>query len=217
MMRNFNFFKAKFYKIVGQINLSISKPTTAGFTLIELLAAITIIGVLAAIAAPSWVAFKERQRLNTANNQIYQALRQAQANAKLQKETWQVSFQPNPSKPANWEWAIHRATALPASNSSAWQKLPDNVLLRPNTGTGKTTLSKVGNNYQILFNYKGCPVTSGSESCTNASLAFAVSYSATNPPPRVVLANKNGGTNQRCVMILTRLGAMKSGLDEDCN
>jgi prepilin-type N-terminal cleavage/methylation domain-containing protein len=193
------------------------RQSTAGFTLIEVLAVTIIIGVLAAIAAPSWVAFKERQRLNTANNQIYQALRQAQSNAKLQKETWQVSFQPNPDTPANWEWAIHPVTALPASKSSAWQKLPDNVLIRPNTGTQRTTFAKVGNNYQILFNYKGCPVTDKSESCTNASLAFADSYSASNPPPRVVLANKNGGTNRRCVMILTRLGTIKSGLDKDCD
>jgi prepilin-type N-terminal cleavage/methylation domain-containing protein len=188
------------------------KQTVAGFTLIEVLAVVVMVGVLAAIATPSWVAFNERQRLNAANNQILQALRQAQTTAKLRKETWQVSFRQTTG--GLLQWAVHSFSATPP-----WDSFPNNVLMEIGTGSGKTTFSYSTTNtaYQILFNYKGCPVSAASETCTNSSLSFSASYSTTNPPPRIVLSNRNGGTTRRCVMVLTRLGAITSGQDTDCN
>lgn len=40
-----------------------STQSKAGYSLIELLAVVVIIGVLAVIAAPGWIAFVNRQRL----------------------------------------------------------------------------------------------------------------------------------------------------------
>ncbi|GAB4473488.1 MAG: hypothetical protein OHK0037_33930 [Elainellaceae cyanobacterium] len=53
----------------------------AGFTLTEVLVVVVLISVLAAIAAPSWVALLNRQRLTSAANDVLQALRQAQDEA----------------------------------------------------------------------------------------------------------------------------------------
>jgi prepilin-type N-terminal cleavage/methylation domain-containing protein len=198
------------------------KQAIAGFTLIEVLAVVVMLGVLAAIATPSWVAFNERQRLNAANNQIYQALRQAQSNAKLKKETWQVSFKQSPG--GALQWAVQPYASTPLSASS-YNSFPNNVVMETGTGTGKTTFSysTTRSAYEILFNYKGCPIQapavltqSPSETCTNSSFPFAASYTVANPPPRIMLSNKNGGTNKRCVMVLTRLGAIQIGQDADC-
>ncbi|GAB4142845.1 MAG: hypothetical protein Fur0046_19620 [Cyanobacteria bacterium J069] len=54
---------------------------SAGFTLTEVIVVIVMALALAAIAAPSWVALLNRQRLGTATNDVLQALRQAQDEA----------------------------------------------------------------------------------------------------------------------------------------
>ncbi len=45
-----------------------------------------MIGILSAIAAPGWQAFTTGQRLKTVNNQVFQAIKSAQAEAKRKKQ-----------------------------------------------------------------------------------------------------------------------------------
>ncbi|BAU41919.1 Tfp pilus assembly protein FimT/FimU [Leptolyngbya sp. O-77] len=66
--------------------------TTAGFTLTEVLVVVIMIAVLAAIAAPSWVALLNRQRLSNATNDVLQALRQAQDEAIRTRYPQQVTL-----------------------------------------------------------------------------------------------------------------------------
>lgn len=63
-----------------------TKPT-AGFTLIELLVVILIAAILAAIAAPGWLGFMNRQRVGAVRSDIVQTLRTAQQQAQQRRAT----------------------------------------------------------------------------------------------------------------------------------
>ena len=57
------------------------RKRSLGFTLIEVLAVMAMVGILSAIAAPSWLGFVYNQRLNTSQTQIFRAIKTAQSAA----------------------------------------------------------------------------------------------------------------------------------------
>jgi prepilin-type N-terminal cleavage/methylation domain-containing protein len=152
----------------------------SGFTLLESLIVTSLIGILAAIAAPNWLSFVNTRRLNTAQNQVYYAMRQAQSQARTEKLTWQASF-----REVNGvvEWAVHPATVNP--NNAVWNTLDPDIRL-----DSETTLQASNGVRRIQFDYLG-----------------AVRQP---PLGRITLSSKLGGKAKRCVIVSTILGAIRT-------
>jgi len=129
-----------------------------GFTLIETLIVVIIVGILAAIAGPSWIGFIQQQRLSTAADKVYQAVTGAQSLAKKDK--------------------------LTKSPPTTIQDIDPSV-----TVTYPTTM--------IQFDYRGA--------VKDGAVPYRINLIATN-------------NNQKCVVVMTILGATKIGKDAaECN
>lgn len=188
------------------------RRSITGFTLLEVLVVIIIISILFAIAAPSWDAIMNRQRVNTVRDQATQMIRQAQADARRNRTARIVVFDNTTGIP--------RAAVVP-------QTL--------NTDTGKTSgfiadLTTITNwqtlgngdikagvldfstfpNQQLVFNSNGA--------IDPLSEAAAGTVDLANP--RIFSVNvkqKNTSvTAQRCVIVTTLLGAVRQAEGDKC-
>ena len=185
-----------------------------GFTLIETIFVAAIIGILAAIAAPSWLAFVNQQRVRAANEELFRALRDAQSQAKNTKQSYSVSFKTeNTTQGKVPRFAIHLANTTP----SIWEDLgkdleikPEQVLLGTNlTGenVGGATLTYASTTAQrITFDYRGTlqPTLNGTLIVTLATPQLSNSTQAIN-------------ATRRCVKVATLLGAILTGKENECN
>lgn len=176
----------------------IASSANSGFTTLELLIIIVIIGIIFAIAYPSWLSFIERQRLNKAQNQLYLSLQSAKSNALKEKMTWQVSFR---EQAGVVQWAVHSAQeSISIPTNLAWNNLDSNIQIYKNPnkkGSCETTFYQKKRQcptigpWEVQFNYKGN--TNGAEM------------------GQLTLISKNPNKYQRCVYVSTLIGGIKTG------
>jgi prepilin-type N-terminal cleavage/methylation domain-containing protein len=163
--------------------------SNSGFTFIEMMTALLMIGILSAIAAPNWFALIKTQHLNIAQDQVYQAKRQAQSQAKKEKVKYQASFR---TQNNILQWAVHEEKESDLNNPMIkWNDLDDSVQLDPNS-----TLQLSNGVRRVRFDDIGGVIP---------------------PLGKITLSSKSGGTAKRCVIVSTILGAMRTAKDNSCN
>ncbi|MBD2625846.1 pilus assembly FimT family protein [Trichormus variabilis] len=201
-----------------------SYQENAGFTMIELLVSLLMVGILAAIMAPSWSGFVQRQRLNKALDGVLSAMQQAQTEAKNKKLTYSASFKVIDDIP---KYVVYQGTKAPSDDS--WKRLATD--LEANQVLVYTNLVPIPPDPNLTSDYN-TTVTGKSISTAPASGTITFDYmgalkiptTATNNDPLdliVMVAIPNAGTktasgSKRCVIVRTLIGGMQTATGSNC-
>lgn len=210
----------------------------AGFTLIEVIVVFMMIGILAAIAAPNWLAFVNRQHVNKANDVILSAIQEAQKEAKKRKMNYSISFRTDNNIA---QIAIHPKDSTP---DKYWRNLGGDVGIKPEKivlGTNLTNNNATTKTQEVLyasafdsskpqtitFDYTGALdllAKTNTESLTvvqKSNLGYNDSTKKYRGLIIAVAVPKPGVVGQassvkRCVIVKTILGATTIGKNDDC-
>lgn len=170
-----------------------------GFTLIELLVVIIMATVLAAIAAPSWLNFVNSQRLSTAQEAAFNALREAQTKSRQNRRAWAVCFRTNGSdKSARAEYAVQpvQTSGNPCATAS-WKPMSTDV----DSGVelaNSSNLPNISGQYVAQFNERGWL-------SEDAAAGKRVVFQMANQPELKMYS---------CVYVETLLGALRGARDQ---
>lgn len=121
--------------------LSDARKSNQGFTLIELLIIVVVIGILAAIAAPSFLGFLNRSRVNDALASIEGALKEAQREAMRRSTNCEVT--------------------IPSGNAPTLTASPASCLPTGSRTLDKVTLRRPSTMASVIFNFKGGTSSTG--------------------------------------------------------
>lgn len=136
-----------------------SRSSASGFTLVEILIVLTIAGILAAMAVPSFRSMMESQRVNNASFELFAALSLARSEAIKRNGYIIVTGEPSWSALSSIEVAVSGVSDPIASKAA-----PKGVAIRPSTAaaagityerTGRT--SAAGNSFEIDVAGAGSP------------------------------------------------------------
>lgn len=187
-------------------------PTQQGFTLTEVLVVIIIAGVLAGIAAPSWLAFVDRQRMTTVRSELLLMIKEAQAKA-LRTKTTQSIVITNPAP----------GVTLPTV-SVVQSSVAGGTVTTSGDNSNKKTLGGESNrafiletfpaNATLTFNYGGTVASPTTTIGAVAGVALADNQNALMMyrfKPRASSVNMSA-----CIVVDTIIGAIREVTDDQC-
>lgn len=183
-------------KASPKFNKTASRKGDGGFTLLEVLIIVLIIGIFSSIAAPSWLAFINRQRVRTVNDRVFQSLRLAQSEAKRTKRDITITFSAPSVDPPTVTFTPPLATGGSTQTLNAGGEIkPGTIALRHNNAPANS----------IVFDYLG-----------NVN-ELPLDISA-NPNVRRFVATVStvNGAAKQCAIVETIIGGMRTAEGNDC-
>lgn len=175
-----------------------------GFTLLELLVVMIMVGILSAIAAPSWLSFVNNQRINSSQNKIFQAIKTAQSEAKARQtnnnQTTQSTTQNNTSYSTRTRITFVDASTFRLDNvrsNGGLQSLDQGIVFASVTNTSNNIPTDPNGYKYIEFDSRGFVYDPNSN-----QLPICINLSTSNP---------SGNQNTSWVKIQTLLGALSTG------
>ncbi|MEG4407148.1 GspH/FimT family pseudopilin [Microcoleus sp. MON2_D5] len=173
-----------------KFNKSASRKGDGGFTLLEVLVIALIIGILSSIAAPSWLAFINRQRVRTVNDRVFQSLRLAQSEAKRTKRDVTVTFSAPSVDPPTITFDP------PLATGGSTQTLNAGGEIKPGT------IKLVSNATSITFDYLG-------------NVKDQLPLDTSNTRRFVATASTVNGAAKQCAIVETIIGGMRTAEGND--
>lgn len=176
-----------------------SNRTNQGFTLVELIVTVAILGIVAAIAAPSWLTLLTRQRLYDARANALDKIREAQSQAVRTARPWEACFR---DRDGMVQVSVQPSDrSYNCANHTSWQPLLESGAntIAIKTGTPGTTSSTVfGNNPAIGYSFRF------------GSLGDRIGQSIIPPQLVFVPRGQNNGPFY-CVVSETIIGSVREG------
>jgi len=202
-------------KTCPNFNKTASRKGDGGFTLLEVLVTVLVLGILSSIAAPSWLAFINRQRVRTVNDRVLQSLRTAQSEAKRSKRDVTVTFYTSSSTPSvdppRVEIDTNPAEPDPLKKEIRKETLSSGGEIKPRTIAISTNATAYTDGYavpvnSIVFDYKGNVKQLPLDSTNNRRLVVSVAPFDTSVPSGF----EPNTRAKKCVIVETILGGMRT-------
>lgn len=212
MIIKYKYSRFNYVQKISYYRKKITNSSNTGFTLLELLVVIMIVGILSAIAAPSWLNFLNQRRVSAVNEAIWGAIKEAQSEAKTGKVNYSMSFRNENGLP---EIAVFETDKPDEAN---FIKVSNDVDLKPGqvelSSNIATTKAINGTDYKIITFDEIGALDDFNTDDKNALEAEDDGISIT-----AVALNRQGeeiDSTQRCVKVLTLLGSMLRSRGADC-